>query len=46
MQMKFVENGYYKYATYARVYNGKHEYDEEKTEGVLKIPIVTSKEGK
>lgn len=46
MQMKFVENGYYKYATYAQVYNGKHEYDEEKTEGVLKIPIVTSKEGK
>ena len=27
--MEFAENGYNKHATYAKMYNGKHEYDEK-----------------
>ena len=27
--MEFAENSYDKRATYAKVYNGKHEYDEK-----------------
>ena len=30
--MEFAENSYDKCATYAKVYNGKHEHDEKKME--------------
>ena len=44
--MEFAENGYNKHATYAKMYNGKHEYDEKKKEDNKKNSEVDGSAGK
>lgn len=44
--MGFTENSCFKCVPYVQVYDGKHEYDDEKMQGVKKAPNCNSKDGK
>lgn len=44
--MGFAENSCFKCVSCVQVYNGKHEHDEKKMEGIKKMPNCKSKDGK